>query len=77
MDVPNSRGVSRKERREELNVSLKNHITMIFNIFLMTIIEVYMHIKLHSKLVRLFQIIRNNDLAIFFEGDEAEVEDFV
>ena len=50
---------------------------MIFNIFLMTIIEVYMHIRIHSKLVRLFQIIRNNDLAIFFEGDEAEVEDFV
>ena len=59
-----------------LNITLKNHITVIFNIFLMTIIEVNRHIMRNAKFGGFFQVIGDDDLAVFFGGDEAEVEYF-
>ena len=50
---------------------------MIFNIFLMTIIEVDGHVVGDAEFGGFFQVIGDGYFAVFLEGDEAEVEDFI
>ena len=60
-----------------LQLFLKNFITVKRDILLMTIIEVNGHVVFDAEFGGFFQIIGDDYFAVFLEGDEAEIEDFV
>ena len=69
--------VSTGNAYKKSNAPFKNHITVVFNIFLMMIIEVNGHVVRDTEFGGFFQVIGDDDVAVFFEGDETQVEDFV